>query len=205
MASRLRIVRRVSALALLALLLPLGARASSAVQQSTVLHTYVAFQAGKLAPDLRVRASVPGSCWTVSAVESHAYSWRCSHGNYIHDPCFSASRTSRFVVCPDAPWSDRVLLLNLTERLPPWRIYKRTVSESAWPWGIVTVGGKRCITAAAAATGEVAGKQVTFVCAGGGLLAGFTRRSTRTWTIWYAPAWDSKRLTLVSITDVWLR
>jgi hypothetical protein len=196
-------VRLVSALALCALVLPLGARASS-VQRPTVLHTYLAFQAGKLAPGLNVRASVRGSCWTVSAVESHPYSWRCLHGNYIHDPCFSATRTSGFVVCPDAPWSDSVLLLRLTEPLPRWRVYKRAVSESAWPWGIVTIGGKRCVTTVAAATGEVVGKQVTFVCSGGGLLAGFTHRNTRTWTIWYAPGWDAKRLILVSFADAWL-
>jgi hypothetical protein len=194
----------VSALALCALVLPFGARAVSVAGAPTGLHTYIAFEAGKLAPDLNVWASVRGSCWTVSAVESRRYSWRCMHGNYIHDPCFSATRTSRFVVCPDAPWSDRILLLRLIEPLPNWRVYKRTVSESAWPWGIVTIGGERCVTTAAAATGEVAGKQVTFVCSGGGLLAGFTRRATGTWTIWYAPGWGAKRLTLVSVVDAWL-
>jgi hypothetical protein len=178
---------------------------SSAAGRPTVVHTYTTFQHAKLAPGLVVRASVRGSCWTLSEVESRPYTWRCLYTDYIHDPCFSATRTSGFVVCPDAPWSNRVLLLRLTAPLPPWHAYKRSVSETAWPWGIVTIGGKRCVTTAAAATGEVAGKRVTFVCAGGGLLLGITHRATPMWTIWYAPTFTSKHLTLVTIADAWLQ
>ena len=178
---------------------------SPAAGSPTVLHTYTPFENGKLAPGLVVRASVHGSCWTLSDVESRPYTWRCLHSNYIHDPCFSATPTSNLVACPDAPWGNRVLLLRLTKPLPRWHAYKRAVSESAWPWAIVTVNGKHCISAAAAATGEINGKQITYVCQGGGLLVGFTHRTSPTWTIWYAPGWNAKRLTLVSIADAWLR
>jgi hypothetical protein len=202
-ASPLSLLRSIFIVAALgALALP--AAASATTSQTTRLHTLRVFEGGRLAPGLSVRASVRGSCWTESLVESRPYSWRCVHGNYIHDPCFSLARTSRTVVCPDAPWNDRVLVLALTERLPAWHFYSRTVSAAAWPWGIVTRNGKRCITAAGAATGEIAGKQVTYVCAGGGLLAGFTHRQTAAWTIDYAPGWTSKRLTMVGIADAWL-
>ncbi len=65
--------------------------------------------------------------------------------------------------------------------------------------------GKHCTSAASAATGEVNGKPITYVCKGGGLLAGFTHRTTPTWTIWYAPTFTSRHLTLVTITDAWLQ
>jgi hypothetical protein len=45
----------------------------------------------------------------------------------------------------------------------------------------------------------------TYVCQGGGVLAGFTHRITSTWTIWYATRFGSKHLTLVTIADAWLR
>ena len=204
MLSRLLIVGQSVSVMLALGTLAFPATGSATGQRATVVHTYVAFQDGKLASDLRVRATVRGSCWTLSLVDDRAYSWRCLHGNYIHDPCFSATRTSRSVVCPDAPWSDRVLVLALTEQLPAWHLYSRTVSAAAWPWGIVTTTGKHCITAAGAATGEIAGKQVTYVCAGGGVLAGFTHRQTTVWTIYYAPGWSSKRLALVGAADAWL-
>jgi hypothetical protein len=95
-------------------------------------------------------------------------------------------------------------MLKLTKPLPRWLAYKRAISASSWPWGIVTISGKHCITTSGAATGEVAGKQVTYVCQGGGLLAGFTRRHTRTWTIWYAAGFNSKQATLVTVADAWL-
>jgi hypothetical protein len=176
---------------------------SSASGRPTVVHTYTPFENGKLVPGLVVRASVKGSCWTLSEVESRPYTWRCLHSNYIHDPCFSETPTSSLVACPDAPWSSRVLLLRLTKPLPRWHTYKPPISASAWPWGIITIAGKHCISAASAATGEINGQRITYVCEGGGLLVGFTHRTTPTWTIWYASTFTSKHLELVTIADAW--
>jgi hypothetical protein len=132
-----------------------GASAASAGQERTVVHHYVAFKDGRLAPGLTVRASVPGYCWSTSVVEGRRYTWRCIRGNAIHDPCFSAKPRSRFVVCPDAPWSKRVLVLRLTRPLPPWKVYGGHWRK--WPWGVTTADGKHCFTLAGTATGEVAG------------------------------------------------
>lgn len=182
-------------------MVPVAATASN----STRAHTYTAFEHGKLAPGLKVRATVRGSCWTLSAVESRPYTWRCQHGNHIDDPCFSATPTSKTVACPDAPWSNRLLVLRLTKPLPHWHTYTPTISHAAWPWGIVTLGGKHCTSTAPAATGEIDGKQITYVCQDGGALAGFTHRTTSAWTIWYAANFTSKHLTLITIADAWLQ
>jgi hypothetical protein len=184
---------------------PVTVPPASTAATATRLHTYTVFEHGKLAPGLTVRATVSGACWTLSAVESRLYTWRCLTGNYIHDPCFSATPTSTTVACPDAPWSNRLLLLHLTRPLPRWHTYKPTISHSAWPWGIVTLGGKHCTSTIPAATGTINGKQITYVCQGGGMLAGFTHHTTPTWTIWYAASFASKHLTLATITDAWLQ
>lgn len=177
--------------------------AASRSERPTVVHHYEAFEAGRLAPGLKVRASVPGDCWTTSAIEGRPYTWRCGTRNrYVHDPCFSATARSRIVVCPDAPWSRRVLLLRLTQHLPPWRIYKGG-RWRMWPWGIETTDGKRCITLSASATGQVAGMQPTFSCKRDGLLLGFPNRKLSTWAIHHASGWRSKRATLVAISAAW--
>jgi hypothetical protein len=191
-------VRLSAALALLVASVCAGTASSG--ERPTAVHSFVAFKAGKLAPGLTVSASVRGYCWSTSGVESRSYAWRCLRGNTIHDPCFSATPRSNSVVCPERPWSKRVRLLRLTRPLPRWKLYK---SRQDFPWGIWATTGKRCFSLAATATGEVAGKRHTYDCVDGGVLAGFAHRRKATWTIYYAPSWRSKRVTLVGITNAW--
>ena len=176
------------------------ASARQAVAPGTVTHYYRAFIAGSVAPGIRIRTSARGYCWTTSGVEGRAYAWRCFRGNYIHDPCFSASPSSRFVVCPDEPWSSRVLVLRLTRPLPGWKLYG---FRRDFPWGIWTGSDKRCVSYAASATGDIDGKPVTYGCQGGGFLLGYAHRNGPTWTIYYAPTAHSRRPTSVAISDAW--
>lgn len=170
--------------------------------QPTRVHYYTAFKDGKLAPGLKVTGRVPGDCWATSGVEGRPYTWRCGEGNYVHDPCFSATPRARLVACPDAPWNKRVLVLALSEPLPEW-VESRGGRWRRWPWGVVTSTGKHCFTTSASATGQVAGMQHTYVCKEGGLLLGFPRRNSPAWTIYYARNWSSQRPKLVRISDAW--
>ena len=77
------------------------AAGSATMPQTTKLHTLRVFEGGGLAPGFKVRASVQGSCWTESLVESRPYSWRCLHGNYIRDPASRQPQQAR-------PWSVRM-------------------------------------------------------------------------------------------------
>jgi hypothetical protein len=175
------------------------ASVSSASEQPTAIHYYVAFKAGRLAPGLTVIKSVRGSCWEESVLETRRYAWRCLSGNFIYDPCFSASSRGRVVVCPEYAWSRRVRVMRLTQSLPRWHDYERTRFT---PWGIWTTTGKRCFLLSHW-QGRVAGKPQSYNCVGGGVLAGFADRRRPTWKIYYAPSWRSKRVTLVAITDAW--
>jgi hypothetical protein len=100
-----------------------GSIPASGAAGGTVRHRFSGFSGSSLASGLLVRERVAGSCWTTSAVVGRAYSWRCLHGNEIHDPCFSATRHSSIVVCPVRPWSRTVLVIRLTSALPGWKEY----------------------------------------------------------------------------------
>ena len=176
---------------------------SSASGQPTVLHTYTAFEHGKLAPGLIVRATVRGSCWTLSAVESRPYTWRCQHGNHIDDPCFSATPTSKRSPAPTHHGATGPLL-RLTKPLPHWHTYTPTISDAAWPWGIVTLGGKHCTSTAPAATGEINGKQITYVCQDGGAARGLHPPHHPSLDDLVRNRLEREAAALASIADAWL-
>jgi hypothetical protein len=175
------------------------ASASTAASGRTVVHDFHAFRGGKVAPAVHVTRRARGHCWETSGVESRRYAWRCFKGNDILDPCFSATRHARFVLCPTELWSDDVVRLQLTRRLPAWKHfgYSKSLPVGAW-----TTDGVQCVHSSGA-TSTIEGKPITYECSGGGVLAGSAKRGTRRWTIWYAPSPQAKHLTRVGITDAW--
>jgi hypothetical protein len=175
------------------------AAVSSASEQPTAIHYYAAFKAGRLAPGVTVSSTVRGYCWSESVLETRRYAWRCLSGHFIYDPCFSAIPRGRVVACPEHPWSTRVYLMRLTRPLPRWHHYGRTRFT---PWGIWTTTDKRCFLLSHWQD-KVARKPHSYNCVGGGVLAGFADRRGPIWTIYYAPSWRSKRVTLVGITNAW--
>jgi hypothetical protein len=65
---------RVGIVAFLAILVV--AVGSSASEQPTAVHHYVAFKAGRVAPGLSVIASVRGYCPSESGLMNRRYAWR---------------------------------------------------------------------------------------------------------------------------------
>jgi len=175
------------------------AATSTAASGHTVVHYFRPFQNGEIAPQVHVTRRARGYCWTTSGVESRRYAWRCFRGNFILDPCFSSTRDGGFVLCPVEPWSSDVVRLRLTRALPGWRLYHYAAQL---PVGIWTTTGKRCAHSSGA-TSEIKGKEVTYVCMGGGVLAGLANAGAATWTIWYAAGFKARQLTRVGITDAW--
>lgn len=163
------------------------------------MHYFHAFQNGQIAHGVHVQQTARGYCWETSGVESRRYAWRCFRGNYILDPCYSQTVHGHVVVCPIEPWSSHVVRLQLTRSLPRWQ---RGGYNQRLPVGVWTTTGKRCVHASGA-TSEVRFKPITYECRGGGLLVGLAKRSTATWTIWYAASSKAHLVTRVGITDVW--
>ena len=175
------------------------AAASAAAPARTVVHYFHPFRNGKIAPEVHVTQAARGYCWETSGVESRRYAWRCFRGNFILDPCFSSTSHTRIVLCPVEPWSSRVVRLRLTRALPAWRLYRYAAQL---PLGIWTTTGRRCVHSSGA-TSEIEGKEITYECAGGGVLAGQANAGAATWTIWYASSFKARHLTRVGITDAW--
>jgi hypothetical protein len=130
--------------------------------------------------------------------------WRCGPTQGFYDPCFSngGSATPRYVVCPAAPWSKRVVLVRLSKPLP-WLSGNPTKDPlDSSPWGIVTATRKRC-QLIATGTSLIAGMRISYYCARGGYLVGEPRRATQTWRIVYLADVRSNRLAEVSISSAW--
>lgn len=176
----------------------IAASASSAGSGRTVVHYFHGFRAGAIAPGVHVTRTAKGYCWTQSSLEGRRFAWRCFKRNYILDPCFSSARHAHFVLCPTKPWSDDVIRLRLTRRLPGW---ESRVFNQGLPVGVWTTTGKRCVHSSDA-TSEIRRKPITYQCPHGGLLLGFVRRGTRLWTVQYLSSYKAK-LTRVGITDAW--
>jgi hypothetical protein len=177
----------------------LAAAASASGSGHTVVHYFQAFSDGKIAPHVQAVRRAPGYCWETSGVESRRYAWRCFKGNVILDPCFSSTRHANFVLCPTEPWSEDVVRLRLTRRLPRWQ---HSTYHKSLPVGLWTATGKHCVHSSGA-TSDIEGKPITYECRGGGVLVGFARRATPVWTISWAPSFKAKRLTRVGLTDAW--
>jgi hypothetical protein len=189
----------VAALALVAV----GA-AEGRATRATQVHAFAAFSGGKLASSVTVRSRAKGECGSPSGVDPRKYAWRCFSGNGIYDPCFSATASSRTVVCPGAPWSHSVTLLELSKPLRGWKLYP---AHPNWPWGIWTTTGKHCYSIGGSAMSSMDGEWVTFACKGGGYLVGRTGSASSIWTIAYTPrvrpGAHGIALARVGITDVW--
>jgi hypothetical protein len=117
-----------------------------------------------------------GHCFTSSFENGRLF--RCLGGNFIHDPCWKESGRHS-VVCLGAPWSHRVVRLNLTKPLPD------TDSFGPRLWGLRLANGigVKC-QASQGATGTVGGKPISYFCGQGwALLGNHPDRSQPVWTM----------------------
>jgi hypothetical protein len=181
------------ALAILLFVVPLALAASP----PTVVGHYQPLVAGKVAPGLTVTATRSGDCPGASLVSSRIYAWRCFQGNLIRDPCFSQPPKSAIVVCPQAPWNRRVLVLRLTRPLPTGWVGIR--QKGNFPWAVITADGRHCTSYAGIAG---LGLAATYGCQDGSNLAGYVRRGSATWTI-HETRHQPAGLVVVGVSEVW--
>lgn len=176
----------------------LPARAHGA---ATSEHLYAPFSSGVLSASVRVSRTAHGYCWTSSGADARSDAYRCFVGNAIYDPCFSNSQApNSFVVCPLYTPLSPVLRLRLTKPLPGEQ--DNTAPTKYPPWAIRLASGRWCelITGA---TSTVAGMRVSYGCSGGSILLGTPRRTSPTWTIFYARSYKASQFAAVAIRDAW--
>ncbi len=167
---------------------------------STRVERWVAFHAGTLAPGVHVVASARGSCVAGSLADPRPDAWRCLSGNQLQDPCFSGGGSS--VICPEGtPDSRDALRLGLVKPLPRARANPPGGSTSGYPW-VIETGGLYCYRAVGAVS-VLAGRRVSYECAGASVLAGRPDRSRPVWTISLLPTSASKHYRAAPISSAW--
>jgi hypothetical protein len=90
--------------------------------------------------------AVKGNCWTESIALERADAWRCMVGNYIFDPCFSATPHATSVICNAYPTHPVGMRVTLASPLPA-----HSAPHSTRPWSFVLGDGSYC----AALTGTI--------------------------------------------------
>ena len=168
----------------------------------TEIELYAPFSADTIASGIQVGHVARGSCWTTSIADSRTDAFRCTVGNYIHDPCFASSPggPTVYVLCPMYTPAAKVLRINLTKALPSHAGGSDPMHYP--PWAIQTATGKWC-TAITGATSMVAGMRVSYGCIGGGVLLGSPHRASANWRMFYATSYDAGASRLVPLRSVW--
>jgi hypothetical protein len=175
---------------------------ASAHASGTSIHLYAPFNGSGIARGVRIARTASGYCWTTSDTDARADAWRCFVGNYIHDPCFSNTvNAAKYVLCPLSTPGSRVLRINLTKPLPKRSAATGDPTRFA-PWAVQTTSGRWC-TILSGATGLIGGLRINYGCTGGGILLGNPRRTTSTWTIFYAPNFNSTQFVSISLAAAW--
>lgn len=156
-----------------------------------------------LADGMQVSDRVSGKCFAASvASSSRPDAWRCSAGNAIHDPCYQRILgDEKQLACPlEGPWSQKVILLTLTEALPT-EPRKEVALESTMPWALELGNGKRC-SLFTGATAPVAGMRINYGCPGGFQVVGDIDHSGRVWHVFFQ-AENASTLEQVDVAVAW--
>jgi hypothetical protein len=169
----------------------------------TVIKLLTPFGVNGLAEGLQTSEKVSGKCFAPSAASpTRPDAWRCSAGNAILDPCYQRILgDEKQFACPvEGPWSQKVLLLTLTEPLPN-EPRKEMPRESALPWAIELANGKHC-SLFTGATAPVAGMRINYGCPGGFQIVGDIDRSSPVWRVFFL-AENAMALEQVDIAVAW--
>ena len=133
---------------------------------------------------MAVTEKLNGTCFAGSvASSSRPDAWRCSSGNGILDPCYQRILgDEKQLACPvGGPWPANVVLLTLTQPLPP-EPRKEARREETLPWALELASGQRC-TLFTGATAPVAGMRINYGCPGGFQVVGDVDRSQTVWRV----------------------
>jgi hypothetical protein len=199
--------RRLAAAPLIAFaatLLIAGVAGAATTATATLPSIYSPFTvAGK--PAGPVKHALRGSCFSGSLAVDHVRAWRCSSGNELFDPCFSAKNAKGIVLCPaTGPWSAKLIEIKLTKGLPTRLAnHRRPSTTGTLPWALETSTGWKCRLDTGATT-ALQSKRLNYFCTktkeG---LWGSPVRTTEPWTILVAPDNATSLSQTVAITTAW--
>ena len=218
------LVPLISALVMLAVVVPLAVRAQDSTPAATETTTmtapertdariFVPFTSDGLNSTLTASANETGDCALGSLLTSNRDdAWECaSSEDRIYDPCFenpfAPMDQPGALACVTSPFDTEVVLL--TPDAPLQRAKESPVlapGESnlgAWdlPWALELANGEQCLLLSEVA-GVIAGESVYYSCANGGAILGDLNRGRPLWTVSYL-ADGAVGTTLTSVTVAW--
>jgi hypothetical protein len=144
---------------LLALLVAGSFQAARAASASPVTSIVPATKVIIFHPASAKGSSVSGSCsMGASLALNRADAWRCSVGNAIYDPCFSAAPHARQVTCGATPQQPVGFPVKLSQALPT---HPSASDNRAW---IVKLGDGVDCAYVTGATFGISGQRANFAC-----------------------------------------
>jgi hypothetical protein len=157
---------------------------------------------GRISSGLNATEKASGSCFAESvASSSRPDAWRCMAGNAIMDPCFqNVMGDPKVLACIRDPWSNNLVVLNLTAPLPNDR-RKDVDRNTTLPWAIELATGQHC-SLFTGATAPIAGMRINYGCPGGWNVVGDIDRSQPVWRV-FAQGENSSVLEQVDIAVAW--
>jgi hypothetical protein len=182
---------------------PVASAADPPQSPRTEIKLLTPFGVKGLADGLQVSEKVSGKCFAASAASTtRPDAWRCNAGNGILDPCYQRIMgDEKQFACPvEGPWSQKIVLLTLTEALPN-EPRKELSRDSALPWAIELANGKHC-TLFTGATAPVAGMRINYGCSGGFQVVGDIDRSAPIWRVFFQ-AENAGALEQVDVAVAW--
>jgi len=181
--------------------LALVGAAAALAATPTKLEDWTAFTNGKLAAGIHVIRTARGYCSGGSHLDARSAAWHCLTQGQAQDPCFAAA--AAFMICPlGTPDSHDALKLNLASPLPAGKGNPRVDPRRHDPWALLTASGAYCYRATGTPS-HIAGKTITYECAGAALLAGQPNRTQTAWMISLLPTGTSIRYRTVAIATAW--
>jgi hypothetical protein len=186
---------------LLVTALALVSAAVALASTPTKLEQWAAFTNGRPAAGIHVVETARGFCSGGSHIDARSAAWRCLTQGQAEDPCFAGG--AAFMICPfGPPDSHDALKLELARPLPAGKANPPGDPKRHDPWAVLTANGAYCYRATGTPI-HIAGKTITYQCAGAALLAGHPNRTRSVWMISLLPTGTATRYRTIAIATAW--
>lgn len=128
-----------------------------------------------------IKEKKAGECWQQSQRIQREDAWRCVAEGKTYDPCFINPHGSRKeAICPDSPWVNNALMLNLTTPVDNSQHLPLDMSK-AYPWALELSTGEKCL---AIDEGQIYdGLQIYYQCERSSVLFGRLQRCEARWSM----------------------
>jgi hypothetical protein len=152
-----------------------------AMAQDTVLKLYRPF--GEVVEQISpvAKRKMPGQCMGQSQLIVREDAWRCQAEGKLFDPCFvKAGSKATEVLCPQSPWSDEGIQLEMNASLNNESHSVLDMSR-VFPWAVELTNGEHC--QAIESQEQYDSMPVRYQCTNHNILVGYLQRCKPVWSM----------------------